>query len=269
MIRRILVVTLWALSLVACGGKPAPAAPSTSPPAPTTPTLYTVTGIVANRATGAPIANATARVVDGPNAGLTSTTDSSGRYRLSGLTFAGFSVSVTAAGFFGETRSVLLTVGTLTTTVDYSLAPQDYSGTWRGTTNQDLPITFTVSGTTLTMLTVDIRITLAGSPPGSPQQAAVNCVSSFRASGPVAFSGGSFDVLVTSTSQTSPSGAFYSTTARGTLGTSVSETTASGTVASFTASKVGPPGCFVKLVDCSWPGATCTQSEKSWNATKQ
>ena len=269
MIGRAVAVTLLVSSLVACGGKSSTTASPTTPAAPTapTPTLYTITGIVDNIATGAPIANATATVVDGPNAGLTSApTDSSGSYRLSGLTFAGFSVSVTAAGFFGSSKGVPLTAGALTTTVSFSLAPQNYSGTWRGTTSQDLPISFTVTGATVSALTVDIIVTLAGSPPGSPTQPAVSCLSSFRASGPVTFSGNSFDVPITSTSLRSPSGVFYSTTARGTL---ASETSARGSVASFTASQIMSQGCFSKIVDCSWPGATCSQGEKSWNATRQ
>jgi hypothetical protein len=206
-----------------------------------------------------------ARVVDGPNAGLTSTTDGSGAYRLNGLTFAGFSVSVTAAGFFGASKGVAMTAGTPTTTVNFSLTPQNFAGAWNGATNEELPISFSVSGTTVSALTVDVRLSLAGSPPGSAPQPAVLCVSTFRASGPVTFNGNTFSVPITSTSQKSPSGAFYSTTARGTL---VSENSATGSIASFTASQIQPPGCFVKLVDCSWPGATCNQSEKNWTATR-
>jgi hypothetical protein len=52
-----------------------------------------------NSAAGGAIPNATVRVADGPNAGVSSSTDGSGRYSLSGLQFAGFSIGVTAPGF--------------------------------------------------------------------------------------------------------------------------------------------------------------------------
>ena len=250
--------------LVACGGQSAPPAPSVNPPTPPVTLLYTVMGTVNNASTGASIANATVRVADGPNAGLTATTDTSGAYRLTGLTFAGFSVSVNAAGFASQSRGVLLTAGTLTTTANFSLTPQNFSGAWNGTTSQGLPVNFTVSGTTISALSVDIVLSLAGTPPGSPTQPAVTCRSNFRGS-TATMVGNSFEMAVTSTDQKSPNGAFYSTTFRGTL---ASENSGSGTITSFIVSQIQPNGCFAKAVDCSWQGATCTQSEKSWTAAR-
>ena len=254
-----------ALSLVACDGQSAPPAPSVNPPTPPSVILlYTVMGTVSNASTGAPIANATVRVADGPNAGLTTTTDTSGAYRLIGLTFAGFSVSVNAAGFASQSRGVLLTAGTLTTTANFSLTPQNFSGTWNGTTSQGVPLNFTVSGTTISALSVDIVLSLAGAPPGTPTQSAVTCRSNFRGS-TAAIVDSSFEITITSTDQKSPTGAFYSTTFRGSM---ASENSATGTIASFTVSEIQPNRCSAKVVDCSWPSATCTQSGKLWSATR-
>lgn len=128
--RRLLAICVLLLCASACGddgGTTTTTLPLTTPtplPAPT-PTTYTVTGTVSSTK-GPVIPNATVAVVDGmpnPNAGKITTTDSSGRYTLGGLAFAGFSVSAIAPGFAGSLRAVPLTAGTTTTTVDFGLRP--------------------------------------------------------------------------------------------------------------------------------------------------
>src|SRR5262245_26754023 len=70
--------------------------PQTTPPVTNAPPpTYTLTGTVRESATVV-IPNATVTVVDGPNGGKFATTNGAGVYTITGLTFAGFSVSVTA-----------------------------------------------------------------------------------------------------------------------------------------------------------------------------
>src|SRR6185503_19460070 len=73
---------------------------SATAPTPAPPTLYTITGTVSN-AGGGGIGGAVVTVSDGPNAGQSTTTDVVGRYTLGGLTFATFTVTVSANGFNG------------------------------------------------------------------------------------------------------------------------------------------------------------------------
>lgn len=126
------LIALFAVLTIACGDSPttpSQAPPVTAPPPPA-PTLYTVTGTVTSLATTAGIQGATVRIADGPNAGLSSTTTSDGRYTLSGLTFAGFSVGVTAPGFVASSRGVPLSA--TTTTANFTLLPEalwSHSGT--------------------------------------------------------------------------------------------------------------------------------------------
>ena len=137
-----LLLALGLAATIACGDAPAAPSPpeATPPPAPT---LYTVTGIVTSLATGAPISGATARVADGPNAGLTSITGGDGQYRLTGLTFAGFSVGVTAPAFVISSRGIPLSAGTSTTIANFALLPEalwTHSGT--GSTVFTMPAYF-------------------------------------------------------------------------------------------------------------------------------
>jgi hypothetical protein len=117
--RRLILVL--ALLLAGCNGNPA--APSGTPQnQPPPPTLHTLTGIVQSAATG-PLGGATVTVTDGPNVGKSAITAGDGRYTLTDLTFAGFSVSVAAADHVGVSRGVTLSGSGTTTTVNVSLLP--------------------------------------------------------------------------------------------------------------------------------------------------
>jgi hypothetical protein len=103
-------------------------------------TLYTITGVVTVGISTTPIAGATVSIVDGPNAGKTTITDGNGRYTLAEVTFAGFSVLVTAPGYNGTSRGVPLTSGVTPATANFSLVPSvAWSRTGAGDTVFDMP----------------------------------------------------------------------------------------------------------------------------------
>lgn len=128
-------------AVIGCGGDktnpgaPTPTTTTTIPPQ----TLYTITGIVSSAASG-PLSNATVQVVDGRNAGLVSNTDGSGRYTLSGLTFAGFTIMASAPGHIPISRGGILQGGTFTTTSNFTLLPSAlFSRGGSGNTVFDIP----------------------------------------------------------------------------------------------------------------------------------
>lgn len=92
-----------------------------------TPTVaaYAISGTIRTQA-GAPLAGATVLITDGstgPNGGKTATSDPSGAYRISGLTFSAVnSLSITAPGYESQSRNVPLVFGTEVATADFSLA---------------------------------------------------------------------------------------------------------------------------------------------------
>lgn len=134
-VKRLLIACVLFTS--ACSGSKNPAAPSTPAPTPT-PTTYTLSGTVTSTA-GGPIAGATVRVADGPNAGRSATTASNGSYALAGLSVSGFSVSASATYFFAEGKSVTLTSNQ---TADFALAPTPlFTRSGSGNTVFDLPST--------------------------------------------------------------------------------------------------------------------------------
>ena len=89
------------------GPRSATTAPSPTP----TPTAatFSLTGTVADSTTASGIGGAAVRIVDGPNAGKSATTDGSGNYSLTGLQLSGFTVSVSAASYVPQSRGVTLT----------------------------------------------------------------------------------------------------------------------------------------------------------------
>jgi protocatechuate 3,4-dioxygenase beta subunit len=116
------LLVLSALLAVSCDSDRAPAGPST----PAAPQTYTITGTVSDAA-GRPIANATVAVADGApnaNAGKSATTNSSGTYSLPSLTFQGFSVTVTAAGYRASSRGIVLPADSTTLRSDFTLTAQ-------------------------------------------------------------------------------------------------------------------------------------------------
>lgn len=152
---RLFAVLALIVTAAACS-KDSPTQPSTTTPPVTTPapqpTLYNITGTVSSAGGGA-IAGATVRVADGPNAGLTATSDGSGRYTLSGLTFAGFSVEVSAPGYVSTSRGGILQSGVTQSTANFTLLPSQLF-TQRGTGDT----VFTIPGY-VTRLRVDASYT--------------------------------------------------------------------------------------------------------------
>jgi len=148
--------------LTAACGKDTPSSPTPAPtptPAPAAVT-YTVSGTVRSTA-GAVISGATVAVVDGPSAGRTAVSSSTGTYSLAGLQFAGFSISASAPNFIAQSRGIPLTAGVTTTTADFVLAPvvvappppvvRTMTGTWTGAWSvYRFTMVLTQSGTVVT-----------------------------------------------------------------------------------------------------------------------
>ncbi len=138
------LVVCLAVSVAGCGGgssSPTSPSPSNSTPNAPAPTaqLYTLTGTISSAA-GSGIAGATVSVADGPNAGKTSSADGSGRYSLSGLAFAGFTVNVSAPGFAGTSRGISLSASSTTATANFTLLPATlYTISGTGNTVFDMP----------------------------------------------------------------------------------------------------------------------------------
>jgi hypothetical protein len=78
-----LIIALTVALATACSGNTAPSSASTPPVVPT-PTTYTLNGTV-TATTGGPISGATVRILDGANAGRSTTTSSAGSYSFTGL----------------------------------------------------------------------------------------------------------------------------------------------------------------------------------------
>jgi hypothetical protein len=96
--------SVFILVAIACGGGNKVAATSPSPP-PTTPTTFAVSGTVIDGITSTPIAGAAVSI----NARYRTTTDSSGRYRVTGLVDPGLHVNVTSVSandYASDVRSV-------------------------------------------------------------------------------------------------------------------------------------------------------------------
>lgn len=101
-------------------------APSPTPPAPApagVPPIvnaYALSGHVTSEATGSSISGASVSVVDGPNAGRTTTTDSNGNYTMPNLMSSSFTLSVSALAYIAATRPVSLSANA---TADVALLP--------------------------------------------------------------------------------------------------------------------------------------------------
>jgi len=89
-----------------CGGS----SPTTGPPGPS-PALtgsYTVTGLVADLTGSRPIPNTAIVVTSGPNINRVASSDTDGRYSLSGLVAGGATLRATAAGYSSVDDSIVI-----------------------------------------------------------------------------------------------------------------------------------------------------------------
>jgi len=119
----------------------------------------------------------------------------------------------------------------------------NYSGTWRGSTSQGLPITITVAGDMVSAVDLQIRVSMAGA----------SCTSAFKANATAQIANASFSMPITSTS-----GVSYSSTLEGTF---ASATSLSGRIRSFSANGLLCSGVFVI-------GTPVSQSERTFTANK-
>jgi len=140
---RVALVVYAGLFAGACSGNPA------SPTGPTAAaTTFTLSGQVTSSSGGA-VAGATIRVVDGPNAGRSTVSDTAGGYSLSALTKSGFTLNVSAPNFSPTSMGVTLTSNQV---LNVPLSPlfTDVVGAWSGTiTSVGLGISLMCNGTWL------------------------------------------------------------------------------------------------------------------------
>ena len=87
----------------------------------TPPVVFSLSGQVTDRATGAGIPGARVSIMDGPNAGKSARTDGSGTYSFTALQQSGFTVRVSADTYVSESRGVTLTSNQ---TLSFQLTPQ-------------------------------------------------------------------------------------------------------------------------------------------------
>jgi hypothetical protein len=99
-------VVLLVILASACGGRSTTTSPSPTPTA----TTFSLSGTVTDSTTGSGISNATVTVVDGVNAGKSTTTGSSGSYSFAGLQPGGFTVTISASNYASQSKGVGLTL---------------------------------------------------------------------------------------------------------------------------------------------------------------
>jgi hypothetical protein len=96
-----------------------PPTPPTPPPA----AIFTVAGVVSEDPDRVPISGGVVQVVDGPNAGRSSTTDGNGYYSIPGLRTGSFTVRATKSGYRTTDRGLTLANDTRVDIGMASLAP--------------------------------------------------------------------------------------------------------------------------------------------------
>lgn len=102
---------------------PAPAPTPTPPPPAPTPTTATLSGVTKNN-NGQLIGFVTVRILDGPDQGKTSVSDSlTGAYRFEGLTAGNYNFSATGDGFLEDKRNINLVNGNNTQDFALAIAP--------------------------------------------------------------------------------------------------------------------------------------------------
>jgi hypothetical protein len=83
--------------------------------------MFSLSGKVTSNGTSASIAGATVSIVDGPNAGNSTTTDMSGNYSFSGVQQSSFNVNVSVVDYVSQSQFVTLTSDR---TLNFALRPQ-------------------------------------------------------------------------------------------------------------------------------------------------
>jgi hypothetical protein len=82
---------------------------TSTPTMPSPPTMFSLSGDVSDRSSGAGIAGASVSIADGPNAHVATSTDASGHYSFTGLQQSGFTVNVSASAYVSQAKGVTLT----------------------------------------------------------------------------------------------------------------------------------------------------------------
>jgi hypothetical protein len=88
---------------VACGGD------GRSPAAPSTGALLSLSGLVSDATSGAPLQGAALEIIDGPNLGRQASSGPDGAYRFDQLQASGFTIRVSRSGYQTQHRPVTLT----------------------------------------------------------------------------------------------------------------------------------------------------------------
>ena len=99
-------VSMLLIAATNCGGS----SPTTGPPGPSPAPAgsYTVTGLVADLTGSRPIPNTAIVVTSGPNINRAASSDTGGRYSLSGLVAGGATLRATAAGYSSVDDSIVI-----------------------------------------------------------------------------------------------------------------------------------------------------------------
>lgn len=108
-----------ALFCAACSKSTTAPTTTTTTITPPVATTFNLSGTVSSTSGGA-INGATVRIVDGSNAGRSTTTSSAGSYSFTGLAVSGMTVNASATNYIATSRGVTLTSSQ---TVDFQLAP--------------------------------------------------------------------------------------------------------------------------------------------------
>ena len=107
--RKVFCKTLLLLvAVLAAGCGKSATAPSSTPQAAPVP-RWMLSGVVTSSPAGGPLNGALLTIVDGPDAGRQATTDSLGRYALTDLQSAGFTVRASAKGYREMAKGITLT----------------------------------------------------------------------------------------------------------------------------------------------------------------
>jgi hypothetical protein len=111
---------------------PPPPTPAPAPSPPAAPVAASLSGTVATSA-GGPLAGASVTILDGSNAGRSTTTGSAGTYRFDGLQSSNGNVSAKAAGYQESIRGLYIDGNaSLNFTLAAVPAAPTFTGTWRG-----------------------------------------------------------------------------------------------------------------------------------------